>query len=147
MSKVKVTNNIHGGLGFYLNPMPESFRLLPKQGSFLEITEEELQYIHINQEIIQKGMLWIEDKDTRVIFGLENEDGTKENQNVLQHNEIVDLINGHHKTLEKTLNEITEPTIITQFVEVARDLKIDSKAKIDMIEKASKMTIFEDDGE
>lgn len=147
MSKVKVTNNIHGGLGFYLNPMPESFRLLPKQGSFLDITEEELQYIHINQEIVQKGMLWIEDKEQRVKFGLENEDGTKENQNVLRHEEIVELISGHHKKLEKVLGEITEQTIITQFVEVARTLKIDSKAKIDMIEKASKMKIFEDDAE
>lgn len=143
--KIKVINNIHGGLGFYLNPTPESFRVLPKQGAFLNITEEEIQYIFINQEIIQKGMLWIENKDLRVKYGLEKEDGSKTNPNVLQHDEIVELVKGHHKTLEKTLSEITEKEIILQFVEVARELKIDSKAKIDTIEKVSKVKIFDDE--
>lgn len=145
MSKVKVINNIHGGLGFYLNPTPESFRLLPKQGAFLEITEEEIQYIHINQEIIQKGMLWLDSKEIRVSYGIENEDGTKENKNVLRHDEIVELVMGNYKKLEKVIDEITEATILSQFVEVARDLKIDSKSKIDIIEKATKAKIYEEE--
>lgn len=143
--KVKVINNIHGSLGFYLNPTPDSFRVLPKQGAFLTISDEEINYIHINQEIIQKGMLWIDDKTLRIQLGLEEEDGTKSNQNVLQHQEIIDLVNGNYKKLEKVLSEIDEPTIVLQFVEVARDLKIDSKSKIDIIEKKSKMKIYEDE--
>ncbi|MGM7720498.1 hypothetical protein [Metabacillus sp. Hm71] len=143
--QVKVVNNIHSGLGFYLNPTPESFRLLPKQGSFLKIDEEEIDYIHINQEIIQKGMLWIDDKDVRVKLGLETETGEKTNLNVVRNEEIVELIQGNYKKLEKTLNEITEDAIVQQFVEVARELQVDSKAKIDIIEKKSKMKIYEDE--
>lgn len=143
--KIKVINNIHSGLGFYLNPTPESFRLLPKQGSFITLDEEEIDYIHINQEIIQKGMMWVDDKDARIKFGLETESGEKTNLNVVRHEEIIELVNGNYKKLEKALNEITEDAIILQFVEVARDLKIDSKAKIDIIEKKSKMSIYEDE--
>ncbi len=143
--QVKVINNVHSGLGFYLNPTPESFRLLPKQGSFLKIDEEEIDYIHINQEVIQKGMLWIDDKDVRVKFGLETETGQKTNSNVVRHEEIVELVQGNYKKLEKALNEITEKTITLQFVEVARELKVDSKTKIDIIEKKSNMKIYEDE--
>jgi hypothetical protein len=142
--KIKVINNVHSGLGFYLNPTPESFRLLPKQGAFLDINEDEVNYIHINQEIIQKGMLWIDDKDKRVELGLEETDGKKTNQNVIRHDEIVELVQGNYKKLEKALGEIDEQTIILQFVEVARELKIDSKAKIDLIEAKSKMKIYDD---
>ncbi|GAV11292.1 hypothetical protein [Paenibacillus sp. NAIST15-1] len=145
MNKVKVINNIHSGVGFFLNPTPESFRLLSKQAAFMDITEEEIQYIYINQEIIQKGILWIDNKDIRVKYGIEKEDGTKENHNVLRHDEIVELIQGNYKKLEKVIQEITEPTILTQFVEVARELKVDSKAKIDIIEKATNARIFEDE--
>lgn len=147
MRKIKVVNNIHGGLGFYLNPTPESFRLLPRQGAFLEIAEDEVSYIHINQEIIQKGMLWIEDRETRIKLGLEQEDGSKTNSNVLRHEEIVELVTGNYKKLEKVLSEIIEPTILLQFVEVAREQKIDSKVKIDLIEKATKSKIYEDENE
>lgn len=142
--KIKVVNNIHGSLGFYLNPTPESFRVLKSQGLFYDIDEEEVRFIHVNQEIIQKGMLWIEDKEMRIEFGLEKADGTKQNQNILRHDEIVELVQGNFKRLEKVLNDITESSIILQFVEVARELKIDSKAKIDLIEAKSKMKIFED---
>lgn len=146
MSKtVKIVNNIKGGLGVYLNPTPESFRVLPRQGAFLNIEEEQIDYIHINQSVIQKGMLWIEDKDTRVRLGLEEESGEKTNQNVLRYEEIVELVSGNYKKLEKVLNEITELTIIQQFVEIARDLKIDSKAKIDVIEKKSNLKIYPED--
>ena len=143
--KVKVLNNIHGALGFYLNPTPDSFRVLPKQGAFLTIDEEEIDYIFINQEIIQKGMLWLEDKDIRVKLGLETSEGEKTNLNVLRHEEIVELVQGNYKKLEKALGDITEPTIILQFVEVARELKLDSKAKIDIIEKKSNSKIYEDE--
>jgi hypothetical protein len=145
MKKVKVINNINGALGFYLNPTPESFRVLVKQGAFLNIDEEEIDYININQEVIQKGMLWIEDKDTRVRLGLEEPTGEKTNANVLRHQEIVDLVNGNYRKLEKVLNDIDEPTIVLQFVEVARELKVDSKAKIDIIETKSKMKIYQDE--
>lgn len=140
-----MVNNIHGSLGFFLNPMPESFRVLPKRGAFLNIDDEEIDYISINQEIIQKGFLWIDDKDTRVRLGLETEEGKKTNQNVLKHEEIVSLIQGNYKKLEKVLGEITEKTIIQQFVETARELKIDSKAKIDIIESRAKMKIYNDE--
>lgn len=143
--QVKVINNIHGALGFYLNPTPESFRVLPKQGSFLKIDSEEIDYININQEIIQKGMLYIDDKDIRVSLGLETETGEKTNLNVLKHEEIVELVSGNYKKLEKALNEITEEAIILQFVEVARELKVDSKAKIDIIEKKAKVKIYSDE--
>jgi len=143
--QVKVINNIHSGLGFYLNPTPESFRLLPKQGSFLKIDEEEIDYIHINQEVIQKGMLWIDDKEVRVKLGLETETGEKTNSNVVRNEEIIELVQGNYKKLEKELNEITEKAIILQFVEVARELKLDSKAKIDIIEKKAKMKIYDDE--
>lgn len=143
--QVKVVNNIHSAVGFFLNPTPESFRVLPKQGSFLRIDEEEIDYIYINQEVIQKGILWIEDKEIRVKLGLETPEGEKTNLNVLRHDEIVELVQGNYKKLEKVLNEITEKTIILQFVEVARELKVDSKAKIDIIESKSKMKIYDDE--
>lgn len=144
MSKIKVISNVQGGLGFYLNPAPDSFRILPKHETFLEITKEEIQYIYINQEIIQKGMLWIDDVDLRIEYGIEKEDGTKENMNALRIEEITALVSGNYKKLEKALEEVTEPIIISQFVDVARTLKIDSKAKIDVIEKASNMKIYDD---
>lgn len=143
--KVKVINNIHGGLGFNLNPTPDSFRVLPKQGAFLNIDEEEVDYIHINQEIIQKGMLWLDSQELRIKYGLETAEGEKTNLNVVRHEEIVELVSGNYKKLEKALNEVTEETIILQFVEVARELKVDSKAKIDIIEKKSKMKIYDDE--
>lgn len=143
--KVKVINNIHGGLGFNLNPTPDSFRVLPKQGAFLNIEEEEVDYIHINQEIIQKGMLWLDSKELRIKYGLETAEGEKTNLNVVRHEEIVELVSGNYKKLEKALNEVTEETIVLQFVEVARELKVDSKAKIDIIEKKSKMKIYDDE--
>lgn len=145
MSKIKVINNIKGAVGFYLNPMPESFRVLNNQGLFLHIDEDELNYIHVNQNIIQKGILWIDDRATRVKLGLEAEDGTKTNSNVLQYSEIVELVNGNYKKLEKELNNITEKTISQQFVEAAREQEIDSKAKIDIIEKATGQRIYEDE--
>lgn len=143
--KIKVTNNIKSILGFELNPTSEGFRVLPRQGAFLHITEDELNYIHINQSIIQKGMLWIDDKEQRVKLGLESDEGERASKNILQYEEIKELVEGHHATLRKSLSEIDEPTILLQFVEVARDLEIDSKAKINMIEKAAKVTIFEDE--
>lgn len=143
--KIRVINNIDSALGFYLNANQESLKVLKKQGSFIDVYENELDYVFHEQEIIQKGMLWIEDKTLRIKYQLENEDGTKENQNVLKHDEIKVLIEGNYKKLEKVLNEITEPIIIQQFVEVARELKIDSKVKIDIIEKVSKMKIYEDE--
>jgi len=142
--KIKVINNIHGALGFNLNPTPESLRILKTQGSFIDIEEDEVRYIYINQEIIQRGILWIDDKDMRVELGLEKEDGNKTNVNILRHDEISDIIQGNYKKLEKILNDITELAIIQQFVEIARDLKIDSKAKIDIIEAKANMKIYED---
>ena len=142
--KIKVVNNVHGSLGFNLNPTPESLRVLRTQGAFLDIEEDEIRFIFINQEIIQKGILWIEDKEMRVELGLEKPNGVKQNQNILKHDEISEVIQGNYKRLEKILNEITEPNIVLQFVEIARDLKIDSKAKIDLIEARSKIKIFED---
>lgn len=142
--KIRVVNNIHGKLGFCLNPMPESIRLLKTQGDFIDIDEDELRHIYINQEIVQRGMLWIEDKNMRIEFGLEKEDGTKENANILKYNEIKELVQGNFKRLEKVLGEVNEPNIILQFVEAAREIKIDSRAKIDLIEKKSGMLIYED---
>lgn len=143
--KIKVINNIKGILGMDLNPTNEGYRALPRQGAFLNITEDELNYIHVNQEIIQKGMLWIEDKDHRVRLGIEDEEGKRESNNILKHDEIVELVKGNHLKLRSTLKDIDEQTILTQFVEVARDLEIDSVAKIKMIEEASNMTIFDDE--
>lgn len=145
MSKIKVVNNIKGAVGFYLNPTPESFRVLNNQGLFLHIGEEELNYINVNQKIIQKGILWIDDKDIRIKLGLELEDGTKTNSNVLQYDEIVEMVKGNYKKLEKVLGEITEKTISQQFVEAARESGIDSRAKIDIIEKATGQRIYEDE--
>lgn len=143
--KVKVVNNIHGSLGFHLNPTPDSFRVLPKQGAFLSIEDEEIDYININQQIIQKGMLWIEDQATRVRLGLEDEKGERSNQNILRHEEIVELVKGNYQVLKKALNEITEKTIIQQFVEVAREVGLDSKGKIDLIEEKAKTKIYSDE--
>lgn len=143
--KVKIINNIQSAVGVYLNPTPESFRLLQKRGAFLNIEEEEIDYIHINQEVIQKGSIWIDDQEIRVRLGLETAEGEKANLNVVRHEEIVELIQGNYKKLEKALNEITEDTIILQFVEVARELQVDSKAKIDIIEKKAKIKIYEDE--
>lgn len=140
-----MVNNIYSSLGFYLNPLPESFRMLPKRGAFLNIADEEIDYIHINQQIIQKGMLWIEDQGTRIRLGLEDDQGKRTNQNVLRHDEIVDLITGNYQVLKKALGEITEKTIIQQFVEAARELKLDSKGKIDLIEDKAKMKIYDDE--
>lgn len=143
--KVKVINNVHSVVGFYLNPLPESFRVLPKQGAFLQLCEEELDYININQSIIQKGLIWIDDAELRVKYGLETEKGEKANANVLQYSEIIKLVEGHHKRLEKAIGEITEDTILQQFVEAARELKLDSKAKIDMIEAKAKIKIYDEE--
>lgn len=144
-NKIKVINNVKSIVGFNIDPTGSGFRSLPKQGTFIFLTEEEINYIHVNQSIIQKGLVWIEDKDTRVKLGLEDEEGNRENSNIIQHKEIVELVEGHHKTLESALNKIDEPTILQQFVEVARDLKIDSISKIKAIEKASNMMIFPDE--
>jgi len=145
MKKVKVINNVHSVVGFYLNPLPESFRILPKQGAFLSLTEEELDYININQAIIQKGLIWIDDKDLRVKYGLETSDGEKTNANILQYEEIKELVNGNYKKLEKAIGEITENAILLQFVEAAREVNLDSKAKIDIIENKSKIKIYDDE--
>lgn len=144
-NKIKVINNIHSVLGFYLNPSPESFRSLPKQGAFMNVTEEELDYIYINQAIIQKGALWIDDKDTRIRLGLEDEKGVKANQNILRYDEILELVQGNYKKLEKVIGEITEESILQQFVEAAREVKLDSKAKIDIIEGRAKMPIYDEE--
>lgn len=143
--KVKVINNVHSVVGFYLNPLPESFRVLPKQGAFLQLTEEELDYIHINQSIIQKGLIWIDDVELRVKYGIENDKGEKENSNVLQYAEILELVKGNHKRLEKVMGEITEDAILQQFVEASRELKLDSKAKIDIIEAKAKIKIYDEE--
>ncbi|KOS61439.1 hypothetical protein FJQ98_16680 [Lysinibacillus agricola] len=145
MKKVKVINNVHSVVGFYLNPLPESFRILPRQGAFLNLTEEELDYININQAIIQKGLIWIDDKDLRVKYGLETLDGEKANANILQYEEIKELVNGNYKKLEKAIGEITENAILLQFVEAAREVNLDSKAKIDIIENKSKIKIYENE--
>lgn len=140
-----VRSNVQGGLGFFLNPSPESFRLLPKHDTFLDITEDEVRYIHINQEIIQKGMLWVEDDTLRIEFGIDSVDGQRENMNAIKRSEIVELVSGNYKKLEKALQSIDEQSILTQFVEVARELKIDSKTKIDVIERAAKINIYEEE--
>ena len=145
MKKVKVINNVHSVVGFYLNPLPESFRVLPRQGAFLNLTEEELDYININQAIIQKGLIWIDDKELRVKYGLETPDGEKANANILQYEEIKELVNGNYKKLEKAIGEITENAILLQFVEAAREVNLDSKAKIDIIENKSKIKIYDDE--
>lgn len=143
--KVKVINNVHSVVGFYLNPLAESFRVLPKQGAFLQLSEEELDYIHINQSIIQKGLIWIDDAELRVKYGLETEQGEKANSNVLQYSEILKLVEGNYKRLEKVIGEITEDAILQQFVEAARELKVDSKSKIDIIEAKAKIKIYDEE--
>ena len=144
-NKIKVINNVHSVVGFYLNPSADSFRSLPKQGAFMNIAEEELDYIYINQAIIQKGALWIDDKPTRIRLGLETETGEKTNQNILRYDEILELVQGNYKKLEKAINEITEESILQQFVEAAREVKLDSKAKIDIIQGKAKMPIYDEE--
>ena len=143
-NKFKVINNFHGGLGFYKNASPQSYFLLKKQDLFTYLDEEEIDYISLNQTIIQRGMLWIDDKDMRIKYGIEKEDGNKVNFNVLKNDEIKNLIEGNYKKLEKVLNEISEQNTILQFVDIARELKIDSKTKIDLIEAKSKIKLFEE---
>lgn len=145
MKKVKIINNVDAIVGFQLDPLPQSLRILPRRGAFLNITEEELDYIHVNQNLIQKGLIWIDDQEIRVNYGLEKPTGEKLNVNVLQYEEIVKLVNGHHKTLEKALSKIDEKAILLQFVEAARESKLDSKIKIDMIEAKVNVEIFPDE--
>lgn len=145
MSKVKVKNNIHGALGFFRNPSPESFQVLQKQGLFTTLTDEEIDYISINQDIIHKGSLYIDDQKTRVRLGLETEKGQKTNSNILQYDEIKELVSGNYKALEKAISNIDEKNILLQFVEVARELNIDSKSKIKIIEDKVKVKIFDDE--
>lgn len=145
MKQVKVINNVHSIVGFYLNPLPQSFRSLPRQGAFISISEEELDYIFINQQIIQKGLIWIDDQETRIKYGLEEASGKKLNSNVLQYSEIIELVNGNYKKLEKSVNEITEKAILDQFVQAAREVNLDSKVKIDIIEAKTKVKIFDEE--
>jgi len=143
-NKIRVTNNFYGSLGFNRNASPESFFLLKKQGLYTDLTEDEIDYISLNQTIIQRGMLWLDNKDLRIKYGIEKPDGNKANFNVLKHDEIRELIEGNYKKLEKVINEITEQNTILQFVDIARELKIDSKVKIDLIEAKSKIKLFEE---
>lgn len=144
-NKIKLVNNIKSIVGFNVNPSGDGFRTLPKQGTFIYVTEDELNYIHINQSIIQKGILWIDNQDMRIKLGLEDESGDRHNKNILQYEDIVNLVKGHHMTLASALRNIDEQAILLQFVEVARDLKIDSMAKVKMIEEKSKVKVFDDE--
>jgi hypothetical protein len=144
LEKIKVINNTHGSLGFTTNPTPQSLVVLKSHGLFWYLTEDEIRYIFLNQTIIQKGLLWIDDKDIRIDLGIEQADGQKINYNVMKNTEIEEFIKGNYKRLEKVLDEITESHTLKQFVENARIMKLDSKAKIDIIEKKAKIKIFDD---
>jgi len=144
LEKIKVINNTHGSLGFTTNPTPQSLVVLKSHGLFWYLTEDEIRYIFLNQTIIQKGLLWIDDKDIRIDLGIEQADGQKINYNVMKNEEVVAFITGNYKRLEKVLDEVTEQHTLKQFVENARIMKLDSKTKIDIIEKKAKIKIFED---
>ena len=144
LEKIKVINNTHGSLGFTTNPTPQSLVVLESHGLFWYLTEDEIRYVFLHQKIIQKGLLWIDDKDIRIDLGIEQADGQKINYNVMKNTEIEEFIKGNYKRLEKVLDEITESHTLKQFVENARIMKLDSKAKIDIIEKKAKIKIFDD---
>jgi hypothetical protein len=144
LEKIKVINNTHGALGFTTNPTPQSLVVLKSHGLFWYLTEDEIRYVFLNQSIIQKGLLWIDDKDMRISLDLEQADGQKVNYNVMKNEEVVAFLSGNYKRLEKVLEEVTEQHTLKQFVENARIMKLDSKAKIDIIEKKANIKVYDD---
>lgn len=138
--KVLLTSNFDGTVG--VTPAYSKFAKFAKKGVSIPFDKDEIRYIFRVQSVIQNGLVIVDDKDLRVEFGLETAKGEKQNMNVLTPEEIVKLINGSVKNLEKALKDITEEHTLRAIVETAREQKVDSKVKIDLIEKASKLEVF-----
>jgi hypothetical protein len=116
-----------------------------------ELPEDAVQYLLMNTTCFTKGDLAvIEDKPEakEIVENIDDIDQYK--NNVHTHEQIVKLLNGNYKALEKALNSITSIAEKTFVIDVAKEIKLDSNAKLKLLAKwmnVEQDLLFDDDSE
>lgn len=144
---IKVVNNMpNGGLGIDLANGKK--KILPKPNSFTEITKEDIWHIYNICRTIQKGYLFIDDKEMRVELGLEDGDGIEINAMCREDLKsiVVDKpLSELKEILESDLSDGTKEKIVVLAREVYNSDGMDAR-KVAVIENATNMPVSENDG-
>lgn len=135
--KIKVINNNGFGVGVSIHiGTPKSFTIKGKSFAYLE--EDEIQYINSTSRSFKDGFLRIEEKEVKESMG-----EVEENPNDITDEEIEKLLNGHIKTLEKALKELTAQHTKNRFVAMAKNMDL-TAGKLKIIKEVLNVDIFEE---
>lgn len=146
-NSIKVINNMPaGGLGIELANGKK--RILPEPESFINITVEDIWHTFNTCKTIQKGYLFIDDKDMRIELGLEDDEGidinaiSREDLKVI----VVDKpVSELKEILESDLSDGTKEKIVILAREIYASEGMDAR-KVSMIENLTNMPVTENDG-
>jgi hypothetical protein len=135
--KIKITNYSSGRLNLYL-PSLRVDRLFERSGqSFLfdKDAVEEMFYYPSVEKLFQKGILYIEDKETRIKFGLEEEDGTLGEDVIAPISDTTILAYLNVKPFKEFEEFVTKLPLIQQerFVNLAIEKKILDYNKLNLL--------------
>jgi|GEM_PF-2777701 len=143
---IRVVNNMPtGSLGIVLTDGKPI--VLSKPGSYKEVSFDNVLNIYNSCKLIQKGHLYIDNKDVRIEFGLE--DGDQVDINALSREELGELVKeSDAKHLETILAADTSDGTKEKIVLLAREQykneSMDAK-KVKVIETATGMSVTEED--
>ncbi|EGL20047.1 MULTISPECIES: hypothetical protein [unclassified Paenibacillus] len=143
---IRVVNNMPtGSLGIVLTDGKPI--VLPKPGSYKEVSFDNVLNIYTSCKLIQKGHLYIDNKEVRIEFGLE--DGDQVDINALSREELGELVKeSDAKHLETILAADTSDGTKEKIVLLAREQykneSMDAK-KVKVIETATGMSVTEED--
>ncbi|MCY9594036.1 hypothetical protein PC41400_08045 [Paenibacillus chitinolyticus] len=142
---IRVVNNMPtGSLGIVLTDGKPI--VLPKPGNYKEVSFDNVLNIFNSCKLIQRGHLYIDNKDVRIEFGLE--DGDQVDINALSREELGELVKeSDAKQLEAILAADTSDGTKEKIVLLAREQynneSMDAK-KVKVIETATGMSVTEE---
>lgn len=146
-NSIKVINNMpNGGLGLDLANGKKI--ILPKPDSFANITRDDIWHIFNTCRTIQKGYLFIDDKEMRIDIGLEDGDGIE--INAMSREDLKTIVvdkpvSELKEILASDLSDGTKEKIVVLAREVYNSEGMDAR-KVAAIENATSMPISENDG-
>lgn len=133
--KIKVSNNNPFDVGVKVDVgTPKSFTV--KSKSFVYLQEDEIMYVDSTSRSFRDGFLRIEDEEVK-----ENMGQIGDNPNDITDDEIEKLLNGHLKTMEKGLKELTALHAKNRVVEKAKTLDL-TAGKLKIIKEVLGVDIF-----
>lgn len=105
-----------------------------KQYSIKEVPPEVVDYLSLNTTALKNGELVILDIESNenakeIIDNMLESDSKQYEINSITKDEIINLLQGNYKKMEKELNKITSQSTKEFVLQVAKEIKIDSLTK------------------